>query len=495
MPLALMRMLIDRESGITPSSADRAYMSGMDQIPWPCRTRLADGELQIERGVTESGRLQVPMRIEGRGELMLSTGTLMQRDRPYQLEIDLARGKLNQVRNQLAEWQALGLVITPAIEAAVARALGEFTLAVSLPEDSKAAAARARAAIGLAVDAGEMLLVAYGEQATTLRLRQLGRLPTLLALHLGHRTLSQAALTQVTTAFNALVVSTVWREIEAQEGQYNWAIPDNQLEWCREHNVRAVSGPLLRLDSSALPDWLAMGEDDFDTFVSFVSDYVAKVVSRYKGKLALWQCAARINTPQVHKFHEEQVLQLAVRALEVTRQVDPDTPTMIRFDQPWGEYLRHGEVDLSPLHFADALVRSGLHLGGIGLDFIVGYIPGGTTPRDRLDFSRMLDLWSCLGLPLHLMFSFPTSVQPDPKARMPGLPSEIDQIWTPENQAAWIKRVLPLAFSKSYVGSVTWAQLSDAEWHDYAHGGLFDAGGAAKPAFLSLVNLRKKFLN
>src|SRR3569623_235153 len=81
MPLALMRMLIDRESGITPSSADRAYMSGMDQIPWPCRTRLADGELQIERGVTESGRLQVPMRIEGRGELLLSTGTLMARDR------------------------------------------------------------------------------------------------------------------------------------------------------------------------------------------------------------------------------------------------------------------------------------------------------------------------------------------------------------------------------------------------------------------------------
>jgi hypothetical protein len=495
MPLALMRMLIDRESGITPSSADRAYMSGMDQIPWPCRTRLADGELQIERGVTESGRLQMPMRIEGRGELMLSTGTLMQRDRPYQLEIELARGKLNQVRNQLAEWQALGLVITPAIEAAVARALGEFTLAVSLPEDAKAAAARARVAIGLAVDAGEMLLDAYVEQATTLRLRQLGRLPTLQALHLGHRTLSQAALTQVTTAFNALVVSTVWREIEAQEGQYNWAIPDNQLEWCREHNVRAVSGPLLRLDSSALPDWLAMWEDDFDTFVSFVSDYVAKVVSRYKGKVALWQCAARINTPQVHKFHEEQVLQLAVRALEVTRQVDPDTPTMIRFDQPWGEYLRHGEVDLSPLHFADALVRSGLQLGGIGLEINVGYNPGGTTPRDRLDFSRMLDLWSCLGLPLHLMFTFPTSVQPDPKARMPGLPSEIDQIWTPDSQAAWIKRVLPLAFSKAFVGSVTWAQLSDAEWHDYAHGGLFDTGGAAKPAFLSLVNLRKKFLN
>jgi hypothetical protein len=178
----------------------------------------------------------------------------------------------------------------------------------------------------------------------------------------------------------------------------------------------------------------------------------------------------------------------------VTREIDPDTPTMIRFDQPWGEYLRHGEFDLSPLHFADALVRAGLHLGGIGLELNMGYLPDGSSPRDRLDLSRMLDLWSCLGLPLHLMLVYPSSTQPDAKSRSTSMPPPNEQVWNPDAQAAWLKRTLPLLMAKSYVSTITLGQLSDAEMHDYPNGGLFDATGAAKPAFLSLVNLRKKFL-
>ena len=193
-------------------------------------------------------------------------------------------------------------------------------------------------------------------------------------------------------------------------------------------------------------------------------------------------------------LQEEQVLQLAVRAIEICKQNDPDTPTIIRFDQPWGEYLRHGEFDLSPLHFADALVRSGLPLGGVGLEINVGYQPHGSGQRDRLDLARLLDLWSCLGLPLHLLLTYPSAAQPDPRARIATSPLASEACWTPEHQAAWIKRNVPVLLSKTYVASVTWAQLSDAEWHEYPHGGLFDTTGAAKPAFQALSGLRKKYL-
>ncbi|HEX4130847.1 MAG TPA: endo-1,4-beta-xylanase [Pirellulales bacterium] len=494
MPLAQMRMLVDPASRVDAAAAERAYLTGLDQIPWPTRAHLAGGQLLLERAVSDSGRLHIPFQVEHRGELMLATGTLMQRDRPYYLEVELARGKLNQVRNQLAEWLALGLVVTPSVESALRRALEEFTLAVTVPEDQATAAGRARHAIELAVEAGELLIDCYVEQASALRMKQLGRLPTLLGIHLGHRLMSPTALAQVSGAFNALVVSMLWRDVESQEGQYNWQIADGQIEWCQQHGVRALSGPLLRLDANGLPDWLSLWEGDFDSFIGFVCDYVSKVVARYRGKVALWQCAARINGSKVMSLHEEQVLQLAVRTLEVTREIDPETPTFIRFDQPWGEYLRHGEFDLSPLHFADALVRAGLQLSGIGLEINVGYVPNGSTARDRLDFSRLLDLWSCLGLPLHLMLSFPTGTQPDPKARNGQMPPPHEGSWTPEGQATWIKRFVPLMFAKSYVSTITWSQLSDAETHEYAHGGLFDGTGAAKPAFMALAGLRKKYL-
>ena len=51
-------------------------------------------------------------------------------------------------------------------------------------------------------------------------------------------------------------------------------------------------------------------------------------------------------------------MQLVAQALQLTRQIDPRTPMVVSFDQPWGEYLAMQQQDLAPFHFADALVRA-----------------------------------------------------------------------------------------------------------------------------------------
>lgn len=494
MPNALMRLLFDPGSGVTQQAAERAYLSGLDQIPWPCRNRLNGGELIVERSVAESGKLQIPFLVEGRGEVMLSTGTLMQRERPYRLEIELARGKINQVRNQMEDWRTMGLIVAPAVESTLGTAMDEFAQAVTAENEPAAAAARARKAIAVALEAGELLADCYVEQALAMRHRQMSRLPTLLGAKLGPRVLPAAAMTHLQTAFNALVVPLIWRDVEATEGNFQWQTYDKQLEWCQAHGIQVCGGPLVRLDPRGMPDWLCLWEKDFDTLLQFAADYVSSAVGRYKGKVAMWQCAARVNVANVFSLQEEQKLQLAVRALETARRVDPETPAIIRFDQPWGEYLRNGDFDLSPLHFADALVRAGLQLSGIGLEINVGYFPGGTAMRDRLDFNRMLDLWSYLGLPLHVYLTVPSSVEADPKARNNSAPPPDAVPWTPALQASWVKRYVPLMLAKSYVQSVTWNQLSDADPHEFPHAGLFDAAGAAKPSFAALGALRKKHL-
>ena len=491
----MMRLLVDPASGITQQAAERAYLAGMDQIPWPCRNQLTGGELVVERQVTESGKLQIPFQVDGRGEVMLSTGTLMQRERPYRLEIELARGKLNQVRNQMEDWRTMGLVVAPAVETTLKTALDEFAKAVTAEQDPGQAAARARKAIATALEAGELLADCYVEQALGMRHRQISRLPTLLGAELGPRMLPAAAMAHLHTAFNSLTVPLVWRDVEASEGNCQWQVFDKQVEWCQAQGVQVTGGPLLRLDPRGMPDWLCLWEKDFDGLLAFAGDYVATAVGRYKGKVGLWQCAARVNVAEVLSLQEEQKLQLAVRALETTRRIDPDTPAIIRFDQPWGEYLRNGDFDLSPLHFADALVRAGLQLGGIGLEINVGYFPAGTATRDRLDFNRMLDLWSYLGLPLHLYLTVPSGEQPDPKARNGSAPVAGAAEWSPASQATWIKRYVPLMLAKAYVQSITWNQLSDGDPHEYPNAGLFDAVGAAKPSFAALGSLRKKHLH
>ena len=119
-------------------------MAGPDQIPWPCRTQLRDGELVLERNVADSGKFHIPWPVEGHGEVVLCTGTLMERARPYQLLVELARGKVNQVRNQIADWQAMGLVLSAKVEAALQKALGHLSRAVTSQYDVAKAAEQAR---------------------------------------------------------------------------------------------------------------------------------------------------------------------------------------------------------------------------------------------------------------------------------------------------------------------------------------------------------------
>ena len=114
---------------------------------------------------------------------------------------------------------------------------------------------------------------------------------------------------------------------------------------------------------------------------------------------------------------EQERLRLVARTVELVRSLDPDTPALVSFDQPWAEYMRQRHSDFPPLHFADALVRAGLGLAGLMLEINVGYLPGGTLPRHPLEFSRQLDAWSLLGLPLWLSLCAPSGDHDDPLAQ------------------------------------------------------------------------------
>ncbi len=87
----------------------KAYVTGLDRTPGRVGVELRNGMMTCSRETTESGRLFVPWPIEGHGTPMVGTATLAERPTPYVLAVELARGKLNDVRNQLADWTQMGL--------------------------------------------------------------------------------------------------------------------------------------------------------------------------------------------------------------------------------------------------------------------------------------------------------------------------------------------------------------------------------------------------
>lgn len=481
-------------SGCLPKERlEQVYLAGYDRIPWRVRVHIDEEEILVERDNCDSGNLYIPWEVNGHGLLTLATASLMERPEPYSLPVELARGKLSQLRNQTAEWELSGVQIPPNVRELTSQAMRRFGQATCRQQDEKAAGEAAADTLRLALDAGHALAEAYSSQVlTTRREGQPDGLDSSLGAGLGATLLDENTSSKFLETFNAACVPFVWREIEAAQGCFYWDIADKQIEWCRRQGLRVCAGPLLVLDPWQLPEWISDFDGDFDGTVACVSNYIQAVAGRYQESVDTWICAARMNTSAGLSLSEHERIRLTARAVEVTQAVAPNAERIVSFDQPWGEYLSRSAVDFSPLHFADALVRARLGLTGLAIEMNLGYQPGGTPPRDPLDTSRHLDYWSMLGVPIYLTLTVPSSAEVDPLARRHTSISFSD--CTQSTQAAWADRYVPLFLAKPYIRGVLWNQLRDSEPHDFAHGGLFDARRKPKLTVERLGEIRRSYL-
>ncbi|MDW8039075.1 MAG: hypothetical protein RMI90_13705, partial [Thermoguttaceae bacterium] len=470
----------------------QAYLAGIDRIPWPCRVEWNQGELVIERHVSDSANLYIPWPVEGVGVLMLSTATLMEREEPYHLPLELARGKLAQVRNQLGEWEVVGLVAPEELRRLISEATRQLAEAVLEPPGSEQSTRAAEQALRLAVEAADRLASCYAEQVLAVRRRGGSKLPTWVGVELDNAFLDEGTGGHLLPAISAACVPIVWHDVEAREGTYQWEVADELIGWCRKNQLFTITGPLLQLNRRSLPDWTYLCEDDAEAFGAFAQEFVQAAVRRYRGQVQLWIAASRINVPAHLSLSEEERIRLTAQVIQWIRSADPQTPVVVGFDQPWAEYLAQREMDFPPLHVADTLLRADLGLHGLLLEMNLGYQPGGTFYRDLLEISRQLDHWAMLGAPLYISFCAASSDQPDPLAHYgnrrppPGT--------SPRSQQLWISRLVPLLLAKPYIQGILWNHLRDYLPHDYPHAGLFDLRRQPKPALRTLAALRHAFL-
>jgi len=494
--MGLMRLLVHNRDRIPPGGLDHVHMCGQDDLPWFSRVYFSGDHLIVERNESDSGRVFVPWRIGHAGPLLVGTSTLIERDAPYVLEVELARGMVTTLRNQLAMWETMGLTVPKGLSSAVLEGTVEFARAATTQDDVPTAADWAQRSLATTSLAMIRLADEYARQALAARRKQARPISSWFGVHLGRNLPKSNVARQLANTFNMVSVPMTWRTIEAVEGRRTWDEADAQVEWAKSAGLRICAGPLLELDDRGVPDWTYLWEGDFDTLIGFMLEHVRAVVERYRGKVHLWQVAARMSHGHSLGLSEEARLQVAARAITTVRELDPTTPLVVTFDQPWAEYLAREHLDLAPLHFADALVRADLGLSGIGLEINVGYHPGGSLHRGPLAISRLIDNWSLLELPLLLAFTLPSSDSDDSQTngKVRVLSNGDDQV-TPESQREWIERHMPLVLAKNAVQVVLWNQLSDAAPHHYPHGGLFDTADKPKPALEALKKIRQKFLD
>lgn len=494
--MGLMRLTVQDRDRIPPGGLEQVHMCGQDDLPWFSRSYFSGNQLVIERNEDDSGRVFVPWRVGQSSPVLFNTATLVERDRPYQLEVELARGMLNNLRNQIAQWESMGLVVTRSLTDGIREATSDFSRAATTQDDPAAAADWAERSLATTAITTARLTEEYVRQATAARRAQPRPFSSWFGVSLGGKPPKAPIARQVANTFNMVSLPLTWRTIEAVEGRRDWTDADAQVEWAHSAGLRISAGPLLELDDRGVPDWTYLWEGDMNSLLAFMLSHVRAVVERYRGRVHLWQVVTRMTHGHALGLDEEARLQVAAKAINTVRQLDPTTPIVVTFDQPWAEYLASEQLDLAPLHFADALVRADLGLSGIGLEINLGYHPGGSVPRGPLAMSRLIDNWSLLELPLLISLTMPSSATEDPQTNgkahvVASSPEDV----TPESQAEWIEKLIPLLLAKNVVQIVTWNQLSDATPHHYPHSGLFDAEDNAKPALEALQRIRQKYLN
>jgi hypothetical protein len=471
----------------------RAYVTGLDRTPSRLSIEFRAGLMICHRDTNESGRLFVPWPVEGFGTPFVGTATLAERSEPYNLAVELARGKLNEIRNQLADWKQMGLRTPAELDRLLTEAHRAFIRAATASDDPAVSYSAAQASLAMVWQAGNMLIETYTSQVLQTRLAGGAKLPTLLGCALEGDPKSAPWASDYTSAFNAAQIGAPWKALSPTEGQYRWDAVDAQLAWCRRTKVAVQGGPLLDFRPGALPDWIWLWEGDFETILGLVSDLVRQAVARYRGKVPVWNLVHRPASIDVLGLSEEEQIRITARAVQIARQVDPAAQFLISVERPWAEWMGSSPFQLGPLHLADYLVRADIGLAGIGLEIAPGYSTPGSHIRDLFDFSKLLDLYALLNLPLHVSLAIPSSSEPDAMAdssirvdagQWPVPPNEI-------SQAEWAAQWIALAVAKPFVRSVTWQQAADSFPHAYPHGGLYKTDRTPKPIVSWLKSFRR----
>lgn len=490
--MGLMRFLIHPPelTGDWPE-LQRAYITGLDGRIYPTRVEVHGNELICRRTNSDSGKLHVPLALPDSRRPVCTTASLRERDSPYSLTLELCRGKLAEVRDQLATWQMLGMQIPAEFNAPHRSAFSKFAQASAVQESAEQSGGLAMESLRDSHIAADILTRAYIDQRLALRYGGMGHTPALLGAKLDAGLIEAPGISEFCGRFAAAVVPLEWRNIEPEEGSYYWDDVDQLLDAAEQHRSILRAGPLIDLGPSGLPEWLAQWRHDFLNLQSFICDFIETAVSRYLGRIRIWEVSARGNSGMVFGLSEENRLALVARTLESAARTDSDAQFFIRIDQPWSEYQARGQHRLSAFQFVDALVRSNVSLHGVNLELAFGYRPRGSLTRDLLGISRLIDNWSQLGVQLYVTLALPSSSEPDPLAHPdlevePGSP-----VWSPQIQSDLGNELLRLLMAKPAVTGVFWSHYHDSLPHTFPHAGLVGQDGVHKPVSDVVGNLQR----
>lgn len=448
---------------------------GLDGIPWPCKILIKDSVLSVSRNRNESGKTYVPYCFAKHGELLIATGTLPERGQPYSLLLELARGTLNRLRNQLSIWQEGGLEIAPSIHDRTAQAITSLSEAIT-SDDEQTQDNIARLALESAVDTIFELAEQFGTEVTKFRQANDDMHPFWMA-----NTVSDTCPIEVGLDVSGFDL------IRAKPEQLGDT--DNKTL-----TKRVIAGPFLDASSHGLSAELEQMED-FQVRRNHILSKTREHLSQLSPSVSLIHAVSGLNGMGHRHLSYPQQLEITTQLLQVVEETNHEVPTLVSFDFPWAERLASAVGGSHPLQIADSLLRQGAQISFLGVEVNLGYWPGGSIMRDPLQWIDMLDVWTQLGMPLVIILRAPTwSTNEGEATAASGEASDEKYINVFDHaddrrRIEYLRTILPMLVARPAVHGLIWSQWLDSDDERYPHAGLVNSTGQMKTVYELLKTL------
>ncbi|MBN1436395.1 MAG: endo-1,4-beta-xylanase [Sedimentisphaerales bacterium] len=472
-----------------------AHLFAQDEIPVRSQLDFTDDEIIGVRHSDTAVGLATLWSVPDFGRVMLQTTRLPERNEPYNLNLELARGRLLRILQKREEWGVADSHLADAGRDLVDGALEKFIETLCNLESPARAAELADQSLSLSLRAGETMALAHAEMFIQHRAGTQGfgrhsfgcRFDTT-------RIKDQNYLKFIKDNFHFVTIPIGWKQIEPKEQEQNFALLDECVTWLHKNCIATKVGPLVSFAQDSVPDWLYIWENDFEQVRDMAYDFITKVVERYGNKVQAWDVISAMNAENGFKFGFDQIIEMTRSTALAAKRAANRALVLVEMTEPWGEYYAINQRTIPPLIYADMVCQSGVSFDGFGLKLRFGRAGYGMQARDLLELSTLLDRFGAFGKPLHLAS---VQVPSAPDTRDPnGNGSDVGcwrNAWTEQTQSDWLENVYRIALSKPYVETITWQDLVDKGNDDQSvlqHGGLLKADLTPKPAFECLVNLK-----
>jgi len=465
-----------------------AYLFGTDGISIR-RAKIAfkNGMVECTRPNMETAGLALLWPVEGFGRILLPTTCLPERQRPYNLNVEIARAKLMQITNRREDWSFFDSI--NGMEAISKQSQELFIDAIQSIHDEARASRLADQALEKAMVYSEKLAVRQGKSLFDKRRKNHGFGRGCLGCRIDPQLMMKPQyLEKLLECFSSVTIPTNWAQIESRKGRFDFSVVDQCVTMLAKRKVLIGAGPLLRFTQDDLPPWLLRSGVGFEKVRELAYQFVSKVVARYANVMHRWYVISGLNVFNQFNFNFEQILEMTRAATMAVRSAGSRAVKMIEVSHPWGEYYATTPNSIPPFVYMDMLVQSGTSFDAFGLKIQFGKNETGMHLRDMMQISSILDCFAVVAKPLHITdVEIPSQ---DGEGKFDGRVAGVWHCkWDQTRQSQWLSRFYKVALSKPFVEAVNYARFADGANDSIASGGMLTEQFAAKESYNAIKRL------